>query len=445
MNTEQQKVSNAKKALLLLFAVNLLNFFDRQLPGVLGEPIRKEFGLDDAQLGLLGTAFTLIYAAVGLPIGRLADTWARTRLISAGVFVWSALTALSGAVHSYAGLVAARLGVGIGEATCSPACQSLIGDLFPAGKRSRALGAFMLGLPFGLCLSYLTGAWLGAEYGWRVCFVLAAVPGLIVALLVLKLPEPPRGGADAVAAQAPKHATSWEGYRRVMRIRTLWWIVLSGALHNFNMYAINAFQTPFLQRYHGLDLRNAAMASALVVGLVGAIGLLGGGWASDRLSRRRVDGRLLLAAGTMMASVPCVFIALAQPPGSILAFMVPMALGTTLSFVYYATVYAAIQDVVEPRLRGSAVAVYFFAMYVMGASMGTYLTGKLSVFLSKRAMAEAGAPAMTEAFRAIGLHEAMYVIPALMFLCALVLLAASRTVAGDMVVKPAAVAAPATG
>ena len=442
MSAEQKKV-NAKKALLLLFAVNLLNFFDRQLPGVLGEPIRKEFGLDDAQLGLIGTAFTLMYAAVGLPIGRLADTWLRTRLISVGLTLWSALTAVSGMVHSYTGLVVARLGVGIGEATCSPASQSLIGDLFPPEKRSRALGAFMLGLPLGLCLSYLTGAWLGAEYGWRTCFVLAALPGFVVALLIFKLPEPPRGAVDAPAAQPAKHATSWEGYMRVMRIKTLWWIVISGALHNFNVYAINAFQTPFLQRYHALDLRNAALVSALVVGLVGAVGLLAGGWASDRLSRRRADGRLLLAAGTMMASVPCVFLALAQPPGSIVSFMIPMALGTTLSFVYYATVYAAIQDVVEPRLRGSAVAVYFFAMYVMGASMGTYLTGKLSVFLAKRAMAEAGAPAMTEAFRAVGLHDAMYVIPTLAFFCALVLYAASRTVGADLVVKLAAPPKPA--
>ena len=429
--------------MLLLFAVNLLNFFDRQLPGVLGEPIRKEFGLTDAQLGLIGTAFTLVYAAVGLPIGRLADTWVRTRLISIGVTVWSLLTAVSGVVTSYGGLVAARLGVGIGEATCSPACQSLIGDLFPPEKRSRALGAFMLGLPFGLCLSYLTAAWLGHEYGWRTCFLFAAVPGFIVALLILKLPEPPRGAADALrTAETRPPAGGVSAFARVLRIKTLWWIVISGALHNFNVYAINAFQTPFLQRYHALNLRNAALVSALVVGLVGAIGLLAGGWASDRLSRRRADGRLLLASVTMMASVPCVFLALAQAPGSIVAFMIPMALGTTLSFVYYATVYAAIQDVVEPRLRGTAVAVYFFAMYVMGASMGTYLTGKLSDFLARRAMAEAGAPAMTEAFRALGLHDAMYVIPTLAFCCALVLFAASRTVGADMVVKPAAAAAP---
>ncbi len=434
------KEVNAKKALLLLFAANLLNFFDRQLPGVLGEPIRKEFDLTDAQLGLIGTAFTLVYAAVGLPIGRLADTWVRTRLISVGVTVWSVLTAVSGVVTSYPGLVAARLGVGIGEATCSPASQSLIGDLFPPEKRSRALGAFMLGLPFGLCLSYLTAAWLGHQYGWRACFVVAALPGFIVALLILKLPEPPRGAADALDAKTRPPASGVSPFGRVLRIKTLWWIVISGALHNFNVYAINAFQTPFLQRYHTLNLRNAALVSALVVGLVGAIGLLAGGWASDRLSRRRADGRLLLAAGTMMASVPCVFLALAQPPGSIVSFMIPMALGTTLSFVYYATVYAAIQDVVEPRLRGTAVACYFFAMYVMGASMGTYVTGKLSDLLARRAMAEAGAPAMTEAFRAVGLHDAMYVIPTLAFCCALVLFAASRTVGADMVVKPAATA-----
>jgi MFS family permease len=437
--TDDNKKTHAKKALLLLFAVNLLNFFDRQLPGVLGEPIRKEFGLTDAQLGLIGTAFTLVYATVGLPIGRLADTWVRTRLISIGVIVWSALTAVSGVVTSYAGLVAARLGVGIGEATCSPACQSLIGDLFPPGKRSRALGAFMLGLPLGLCLSYLTAAWLAHEYGWRTCFVVAAVPGFIIALLVLKLPEPPRGAADALRAiESHSPAGEVSPFVRVLRIKTLWWIVISGALHNFNVYAIGAFQTPFLQRYHSLNLRNAALVSAVVVGLVGAIGLLAGGWASDRLSRRRADGRLLLASVTMMTSVPCVFLALAQPPGSIVSFMIPMALGTTLSFVYYATVYAAIQDVVEPRLRGTAVAIYFFAMYVMGASMGTYLTGRLSDFLARRAMAEAGAPAINEAFRAVGLHDAMYVIPALAFCCALVLFAASRTVSADMVVKPAA-------
>jgi predicted MFS family arabinose efflux permease len=418
----------ARYTLLLLFAVNLLNFFDRQLPGALGEQIRREFDLSDTALGALGTVFTLIYAAVGVPIGRLADQWIRTRLVAIGVAVWSVLTAASGLAWNYTSLAVARLGVGVGEATCSPASQSLIGDLFPRSQRSRALGVFMLGLPIGLCLAYLAGGFLGHAFGWRACFVLAAIPGLIVAWLVLRLPEPPRG-----AAEQPRPASEpSSAYKSVLRIRTMWWIIASGALHNFNMYAINAFQTPYLQRFHELGLREANAVSAVTLGAVGVIGLLVGGWASDRLSARRPDGRLLLAAFTMLAAVPCVFLALAQPAGALTAFMIPMGVGIALSFVYYATVYAAIQDVVEPRLRGTAVSLYFFAMYVLGASFGPLVTGALSDTLAHRHMLAAGAPAMTEVFRASGLHDAMYVIPALALVCAGVLFAASRTTTADI-------------
>jgi MFS family permease len=127
--TEQQK--NARYALAVLFGINLMNFFDRQIPGVLAEPIRIEFGLSDTQLGWLTTVFTLVYAAVGVPLGRLTDNWLRTRLIAIGVTFWSLLTAASGLAWNYASFVMARIGVGIGEASCAPASQSLIGDLFP--------------------------------------------------------------------------------------------------------------------------------------------------------------------------------------------------------------------------------------------------------------------------------------------------------------------------
>ena len=432
--------SNPRAMLALLFAVNLLNFFDRQLPGALGEPIRKEFALNDTALGLLSTAFILIYAAVGVPVGRLTDQWVRTRLIGIGVGVWSVLTAMSGIAWSYSVLVMARLGVGIGEAACSPACQSLIGDVFPHTQRSRALGVFMLGLPIGLCLAYLTGGFLGHAFGWRACFIIACIPGLILSVVILRMPEAPRGAAPASA----EAGTPASPYRRVLRIRTMWWIIASGALHNFNMYAINAFQTPYLQRFHELGLREANGVSAIVLGAVGVVGLLVGGWASDRLSTRRADGRLLLAGFTMLAAVPCVFVALAQPAGALVAFMIPMGIGIALTFVYYATVYAAIQDVVEPRLRGTAVALYFFAMYVLGASLGPLVTGMLSDSLAHRAMLAAGSPAMTEAFRASGLHDAMYVIPALALVCAGVLFAASRTMlassraVGRAIIPPAA-------
>jgi predicted MFS family arabinose efflux permease len=425
-------------ALAVLFGINLLNFFDRQLPGALGEPIRKEFGLSDTTLGLLGTIFTLIYAAVGVPIGRLTDRWIRTRLISIGVITWSVLTAGSGLAWNYASLFVTRLGVGIGEATCAPASQSLIGDLFPPRSRARAMAVFMLGLPIGLALAYFLSGIIGEALGWRAAFLLACIPGLVMGALILLVPEPMRGAADPGLASVHVEETASAPYRAVLSIPTMWWIIASGALHNFNMYAINAFQTPFLQRYHEMGLRDANNVSALVLGAVGIVGLLAGGWASDRLSAWRASGRLLLSAGTMAIAAPCVYFALGQPKGELTSFMILMGFGITMIFVYYATVYAAIQDVVAPRLRGTAVALYFFAMYVLGASLGPLATGMLSDHFARRAMTAAGATAMAEAYRATGLHDAMYVIPVLMLLAALVLFAGARTVTADMRKRDAA-------
>src|SRR5271155_5396013 len=139
----------AKYALFLLFAINLLNFFDRQLLGALGEPVRHEFHLSDTSLGFLGTIFTIIYAFVGLPLGALSDRWSRNKLIALGTAFWSLLTAATGFAMNYTQLFIARLGVGVGEAACAPAGQSLIGDFFPPHQRSKAMGVFMLGLPAG--------------------------------------------------------------------------------------------------------------------------------------------------------------------------------------------------------------------------------------------------------------------------------------------------------
>jgi predicted MFS family arabinose efflux permease len=423
--------SRALFALFVLFAINLLNFFDRQLPGSLAEPIRKEFLLSDTALGLLATVVTLVYGIVGLPLGRLADKWPRTRIIALGAAVWSLLTGASGVAHSYFQLVVSRLGVGLGEATFAPAGQSLIGDLFAPQQRARAMGVFMLGLPAGIFLAYLSAGTIGATFGWRATFWFACIPGLLLAWLALRIQEPERGAADAPRAAAANLALE-SPYAAVLKLPTMRWIILSGVFHNFNMYAINTFQTPFLQRFHEMSLHQASTTSAITLGAVGAIGLLLGGWLADKLSAKRRDGRLLLTACSMAIAAPCIFFAVNQPKGSIAAFMVLMGIGVTNMFVYYATVYAAIQDVIEPRLRGTAVAVYFCAMYVLGASFGPLGLGMLSDHFAHRAMHDAGAGAMTEAFKAVGLHNAMYAIPVLALLASAVLFAASRTVAGDM-------------
>ncbi len=178
-----QQASNAWKVLTVLFLANLFNFFDRAVPAIVIEPIRIEWGLSDLQIGILSAAFTVVYAVAGIPLGRLADTGSRKKIMGWGLIVWSAFTALGAASWSFASFLATRIGVGIGEASYAPAANSLIGDLFPANKRSRAMGVFMLGLPLGLLLAFFTvGAMVKAFGSWKAPFVIAMLPGLIIAI-----------------------------------------------------------------------------------------------------------------------------------------------------------------------------------------------------------------------------------------------------------------------
>lgn len=425
--TDQQK--NARFALAVLFGINLMNFFDRQIAGALVEPVRLEFGLSDTQVGIVNTVFTLVYAFIGVPLGRLTDSWARTRLIAIGVSFWSLLTAASGLAVNYWTFLASRIGVGIGEASCAPAGQSLIGDMFPAERRARAMAIFMMGLPLGLFAAYMLSGYIAKAWGWRAAFFVACIPGLILGALALLIREPPRGGVESQPLDSRAVASP---YRTVLGIATIWWIILSGLLFNFYSYAVNTFQTAFLQRFHGLDISQAANISAFSLGLTGAIGLLVGGWLGDRLRTRFPNGRLLLAAIAMTIAAPCVFFALQQPRGGVLAFALLMGTSSSCTFVYYSTVYSAIQDVVPPTLRGTAVSLYFFAMYVLGAAFGTTIMGALSDFFANEAMLAAGAVQITETFRAQGLHTAMYAMPVLLLLCAGSLFGSATTVAADM-------------
>jgi MFS family permease len=179
-------------------------------------------------------------------------------------------------------------------------------------------------------------------------------------------------------------------------------------------------------------LRQANTIAAVVLGAVGVAGLLGGGWAADKLRKTRPNGRMLLATAALFVSTPLVYLALDRPKGDLVGFMLLMGFGWMLIYVYYATVYAAIQDVVEPSLRATAMALYFFAMYVLGGSFGTSILGMLSDHYANKAMVAANATAMSEAFRAEGLHSAFYVVPLVSLVLAAVLYAGSRTIAKDM-------------
>jgi MFS family permease len=424
--------ARATYALWVLFAINAMNFFDRTIGGALAEPVRKEWSLSDSQLGALGTAFTLLYAFAGIPLGRLSDRMPRKHLLAGGVFVWSLLTAVSGAARNFWQLFVMRLGVGVGEAVCAPAGTSLIGDFFPPAKRARALSIFMLGLPIGIALSYLVGSLIAYRWGWRTAFFVSGIPGLLCAVAALFIAEPRRGMSEARAEVTVEKSP----YRHVLTIPTMWWLIVSGAPHNYNMYALGSFVSPFLMRYHSIDLRQAGFVSMTVYGLSGIPGLLAGGYLADAISKRRRNGRLLVGAMSIVLSVPLLLLALGRPPRDIATFVVLAGLGCMFMYVYYSTVYATIQDVIKPSLRGTAMALYFFAMYVLGASLGPLGTGFISDYYTKKAAAAAGIavldPKTLEPFRAEGLHSAMYMIPVLSVLLAIVLFAASRTVTRDM-------------
>lgn len=492
-------------ALAVLFAINTMNFFDRQILGAVGETIREEWKLSDVALGTLGTVFTLIYAAVGLPLGRLTDRFTRTWILSAGVAVWSIFTAISGIARNYAELFGARLGVGIGEASCAPASSSLIGDLFPANRRAKAMSIFMMGLPIGIALSFAVSSWITQSHGWRPAFYVAGIPGLICAGLALLLHEPQRGATEVHKISglqregqnngsvyllllwvivglfyyvylrnkviAPLLVLLFEGaasinkvdlylgvvwgvllvvgllrkravdkgmqpFMLVLSIPTMWWLIASGALHNFNMYAIGSFLSPFLQRVHGQTPFRAGMISMVTYGLSGIPGLLLGGFLGDAIMQRKANGRLVVAAISLFLSAPLVYFALGSPIGGMVVFTALMTLGMAAMYVYYSTVYSTIQDVIEPSLRGSAMALYFFAMYVLGASLGPVGMGFLSSYFTERTARAAGVTETTfealRPFAAQGLHSALYIIPVLGLLLAAVLFAGSRTVTKDM-------------
>jgi MFS family permease len=421
-------------ALMVLFAINTMNFFDRQILGAVGEQLRREWALSDTALGTLGTAFTLLYALVGLPLGRLADTYNRTRILAAGVAVWSLLTAASGICRNFGQLFVVRLGVGLGEASCAPAASSLIGDLFPAHKRSNALSIFMLGLPIGIALSFLVGGYIAKNYGWQQAFFIAAIPGFLCAVAVLFVKEPERGASEVHNIGSKKREGS--PIKLVLAIPSMWPIVASGALHNFNMYAIGSFIAPLIMRYHKVDIAEAGYYSMAIYGLSGIPGLIFGGVLADHLTKRWAGGRMLLSAVMFLIAAPLTWLALQAAPGEKMAFAIPLGLGVAAMYVYYSTTYSTIQDLVEPSLRGIAMASYFCAMYLLGASLGPVLLGKLSDHFTIAVATAAGvtdlSPAALEPFRAAGLHKAMYIVPILNVVLTAVMFIASKTVPRDI-------------
>jgi MFS family permease len=395
-------------ALAILFLVNVLNYYDRQTLAAILEPLRHEFSLSDTQLGGLFTLFTVVFALAGLPLGKLADTRSRRGLLASGIAVWTGLTGLAGLATSYTVLLGTRLGVAIGEAVCTPAAASWIGDLVPASRRARAMAGFMMAVPVGIMLSTAIGGAVAQAHGWRMALGLAALPGLVLAPAVLWLREPERPRPPVESASAG------------VLPAVFWWIAVSGAVVNFALYSFSTFLPAFLTRYHGMSVAQAGIWTGMGSGVSGILGAGAAGLLGDR-----VTNRLYLAAGASLAAAAPVYAALGMPAGSARGAVCLAMIGYGLLQMYYGLVYAAIQDVVAAPMRGRAMAVYFVVTYLGGASWGPLVTGRLSDFLARRSGLGA------DASRGVGLHHAMYVIPALAVLLAAVLWMAGRRVAAD--------------
>src|ERR1035438_330579 len=277
----------------------------------------------------------------------------------------------------------------------------------------RAAPGFMMAVPVGVMLSAAITGPLAQAYGWRIALAVAGAPALLLAPALLWLQEPARanGAASATAPLA------------LLRIPALAWIAASGAILNFTLYSFSSFLPALLTRYHGLTVGQAGIWSGVGSGAAGILGALAAGTWGDRVIRRRANGRLLLAAGASLAAAPLAAIAIHMPAGSVAPTLALLMPAYGLLQMYYGLVYAAINDIVPSHLRGSAMAVYLLVTYLGGAAFGPLFTGMLSDRLARQA---AGAASVTEASKAIGLHQAMYLVPVLAVVLAMVLWGGAR-------------------
>lgn len=370
-------------ALGVLVVVYTFNFIDRQILSILLEPIKNELDLTDTQLGMLaGFAFAAFYATLGVPIARFADRSNRRNLIAVALAVWSGMTALSGVAQSFWQLLLARIGVGVGEAGCSPPAHSMLADYYPADKRSTALGVYSLGIPVGILFGFLVGGHINDLFGWRTAFFVVGVPGLLLALLVrLTVREPARGlseGRTAVGAQPGMLET----FRYLWLKRSFRHLAFGGSLTAFVGYGVVTWMPAFLIRSHGMSTSDAGTYLGLIIGIPGGIGIALGGYLADRYGARDPRWFLWIVSVALLLGLPFglgVYFA----PGPYLALLLlvlPVALGN----FYQATTFAQTQGLVTLRMRSVAAAVLLFILNIIGLGLGPQVVGVLSDQLQPR-------------------------------------------------------------
>ena len=367
-------------ALVMLAIVYMFNFVDRQILAILLPALRDEFQVSDAWLGFLtGPAFAMFYIALGIPIARYADRHNRRNLIALAVAVWSGMTALSGLAANFVQLALARVGVGVGEAGCSPPAHSMIADYYPPEQRSTAMGVYTVGISAGIMLAYMAGGWVAQNIGWREAFFVVGAPGLVLALIVrFTVKEPKRGhseGREATGSRPPWTET----------LRALWTrpsfvhMTIAAGMSSFVGYSVINFLPSFLVRSFGMDVATLGLWLGPILGIAGGSGFFLGGYIADHLGQ--TSHRKALTFIGLTALLTAVLYALMFSAGSwrttLLLFIIPACTAN----VYLAPVLAQAQSLVSLRMRAVTSALALLIINIIGLLLGPQVTGIISTLL----------------------------------------------------------------
>ena len=407
-----RSMKRRRTAMLLMLAfIYSLNYLDRQIVVILQEPIKRDFGLADWELGLLtGGAFGLFYTAMGIPIAHVIDRGVnRVRLIAAFTATWSMMTALCGLTRSFAQFFGARMGVGLAEAGFAPAAHSLISDLYPPRERSAAAGLFAIGVPVGVMAGLSIGGIVAQATDWRTALLMAGVPGVLMAILFpLVAREPARGGTEDAASLAAtdedRPATFLHGLRILARRRAFVHVIAGSAAIAFAQSGIAAWLPSFLIRNHGMNLAQVGVSLGLLTGICGAIGTWAGGWQGTRLSRSGLHMALWVPIAGVLLCGPLYIASLMMADAqSALLMLIPAIF---LGALWTAPSIALTQSLAPVAMRARASAVYIVAANLIGVSMGPLVAGVLSDWFAQLRGGNA----------ALGLRDAMMSITVLFVL-----------------------------
>jgi len=381
----QQNKGYTRFVLFMLTLVYIFNFIDRQILVILQESIKADLNLSDTQLGLLsGLSFAIFYVLMGVPIARLADKRNRKNIIAVSLVFWSGFTALCGLVNNFIQLLFARIGVGIGEAGCSPSAHSMISDYYPEKKRATALSVYSSGIYIGILFGFSLGGWLDQTYGWRIAFIAIGLPGIIFAIIFyLLVKEPKRSpmNSDLIASDLRlSQSTMLSQVIYLFSKPSFVFLCAAVGLHTFSSYALGNWLPAFLSRIHGLSTAQIGLYAGLIIGIAGALGTLVGGYLADRLSVDDKSWYMKVPGYAALIALPFLLIYYLYPTVSIALAALFIAYACLSSFL--APSIAITHSLVPDNMRAFSSSILFLVLNLVGLGFGPLVVGMISDYLA---------------------------------------------------------------